>query len=69
MPSSCAVTPQSRRAKVAQQVGGPDAKFAVFIEKASLEFCAREALNLGQQLAENCFFRTAELVIARSRSA
>jgi hypothetical protein len=38
--------------KVAQQVGGPDAKFAVFIEKASLEFCAREALNRGQQLAK-----------------
>jgi len=52
-----------RRPKVAQQVGGPDAKLAAFIEKASVEFCAREALDLRQQLAESCLFRTAELVI------
>jgi hypothetical protein len=49
--------------KVAQQVGGPDAKLAVFIEKASVEFFAREALDLRQQLAESRFFRTAKLVI------
>jgi hypothetical protein len=41
--------------KVAQQVGGP--------KEAGLEFLARQALDFRQQLAENGFFRTAELVI------
>ena len=49
--------------KVAQQVGGPNAKPAVFIEEAGLEFLGRQALDFRQHLAENGFLRTAELVI------
>jgi len=33
------------------------------IEKFGLRFCVRQTLDLRQQLAENRFFRTAELVI------
>jgi hypothetical protein len=53
----------TRGPEVAQQVGGPNAELAVLIEEPGLGFRARETLDLRQQLAENRFFRTAELVI------
>jgi len=63
MPLLWLYTSGTRGPEVAQQVGGPNAELAVLIEEPGLGFRAREALDLRQQLAENRFFRTAELVI------
>jgi hypothetical protein len=56
-------TSGTRGPEVAQQVGGSNAELAVLIEEPGLGFRVRETLDLRQQLAENRFFRTAELVI------
>jgi hypothetical protein len=63
MPSLCAVLSVTRRPKVAQQVGSPNAKLAVFIQEAGLEFRARDSFDFRQQFAKHRFLGTFELMI------